>query len=665
MIKILLFILSLYAPLVGEAQISRKVIQSFPAHIISKINEVTSKVKLTEEQQMKFGQQLSKNDNIANITLGKEDSTNNLKNEYITNVNFLKPILSPEQLEDYMSQVDKKNRLLLALKSSKELQLDVKQIEQIRIQNTIGDAIPTTNTKQKMVFYVQKLDSILTKPQYDSLLRIIYAEESSKETREDWNNILELKLATPKDSTKLYPQIYQYHLTKNAVLDNKAGKVNAKKNKELKEKIDLQFEPKILIWQTIASNGIYKNNIFSETIKFQKELNLSTIQIDSLLSNYQKIEQLKFNNKSQDVEAKKAKNYVFIENAEIAKILNPKQLSLLLMKTSETTALKSNPIDKKNRFLLALKSAKELQLDAKQIEQIQFQNYLLGTLQNINPKQEFIFYKRKLDSILKKPQYGSLLKIIYAEESREQTQDDWNNILQLKLATPKDSTMLYAKIYQYHLTKNAILDKKADRDDSKSNKDLKEKIDLKFEPKILIWYAITSNGVYKNNIFSESIKYQKELNLTTIQIDSLLSNYKKIEQLKLNDKSQDLVSKKASTQNAIENIAIAKILDPKQLTLLLVHKNQKAAALNAQDDWKSLDKIGLTKDLDKGTTLKEFTNYHIKYLVADDRVKMDKNKINVFYRRDILLKKPPLLKQLDDIKQSEQKTKNTKNELRW
>jgi hypothetical protein len=356
---------------------------------------------------------------------------------------------------------------------------------------------------------------------------------------------------------------------------------------------------------------------------------------------------------------------VIIENAEIAKILNPKQLSLLLMKTSETTALKSNPIDKKNRFLLALKSAKELQLDAKQIEQIQFQNYLLGTLQNINPKQEFIFYKRKLDSILKKPQYGSLLKIIYAEESREQTQDDWNNILQLKLATPKDSTMLYAKIYQYHLTKNAILDKKADRDDSKSNKDLKEKIDLKFEPKILIWYAITSNGVYKNNIFSESIKYQKELNLTTIQIDSLLSNYKKIEQLKLNDKSQDLVSKKASTQNAIENIAIAKILDPKQLTLLLVHKNQKAAALNAQDDWKSLDKIGLTKDLDKGTTLKEFTNYHIKYLVADDRVKMDKNKINVFYRRDILLKKPPLLKQLDDIKQSEQKTKNTKNELRW
>ena len=665
MIKILLLILSLYAPLVGQAQISPKVIQSFPAHIIFKIDKVASKVKLTVDQQMKIGQQLSKNDSIANITLGKEDTTNNLKSEYITTVNFLKSILSQEQLEIYMSQVDKKNRLLLALKSAKELQLDAKQIEQIRIQNNIVATMPKNNTKQKMVFYAQKLDSILKKPQYDSLLKIIYAEESYKETLEDWNNILELKLATPQDSTMLYPQIYQYHLTKNAILDYKAGKEDAKKNKDLKEKIKLQFEPKILIWQTIASNGIYKNNIFSETIKFQKELNLSTIQIDSLLSNYKKIEQLKFNNSSQDLAAKKAKNYVALENTEIAKILNPKQLSILLMKKSETNASKTNPIDKKNRFLQALKSAKELQLDAKQIEQIQFQNHLLGTLQNINAKQEFIFYKRKLDSILKKPQYGSLLKIIYAEESREQSQDDWNNILQLKLATPKDSANLYAKIYQYHLTKNAILDNKADRDDNKSKKDIKEKIDLKFEPKILIWYAIASNGVYKNNLFSESIKYQKKLNLTTIQIDSLLSNYKKIEQLKFNEKSQDLVSKKANSHNAIENIAIAKILDPKQLTLLLAHKNQKAAALNAQDDWESLEKIGLTKDLDKAATLKEFANYNIKYLVADDRVKMDKNRINVFYRRDVLLKKPPLLKQLDDIKQTEQKTKNTKNELRW
>ena len=98
---------------------------------------------------MKIGQQLSKNDSIANITLGKEDTTNNLKSEYITTVNFLKSILSQEQLEIYMSQVDKKNRLLLALKSAKELQLDAKQIEQIRIQNNIVATMPKNNTKQK------------------------------------------------------------------------------------------------------------------------------------------------------------------------------------------------------------------------------------------------------------------------------------------------------------------------------------------------------------------------------------------------------------------------------------------------------------------------------------------------------------------------------------
>ncbi len=419
MTKILLLFLSLYAPLVAQAQIKPKVIQSFPAYILFKINNVTSKVKLTEDQQMKFGRELLKKDSLANLALGKEEITINSKRAYNNNLNFLKSILSQEQLDVYMSQLDKKNRLLLALKSAKELQLEDKQIEQIRFQNSISATMPQKNTKQKMLFFTQKLDSIL-----------------------------------------------------------------------------------------------------------------------------------------------------------------------------------------------------------------------------------------------KKPQYGSLLKIIYAEKSQADSQNDWNNILKLKLATPQDSTKLYAKIYQYHLTKNVIFDKKAKKENNKHKKELTEKINFQYEPNILIWYAIASNGKYKKNLFSETIKYQNELNLTPIQIDSLLANYKKIVQLKFNEKSQNLATKKAKTHNAIENIAIAKILEPKQVTLLLVHKNQKAAAQNAQNDWNSLDKIGLTKDLDKSSTIKEFNSYHIKYLVADARVKMDKNKSNVFLRRDIILKKPPLLKQLDEIKQTEQKTKN-------
>ena len=155
MIKILLIILSLSAPLVAQTQISPKVIQSFPPHIIFKIDKVTSKVKLTEDQQMKFGQELSKKDSLANIALGKEKITNNLKRAYNTNLNFLKSILSQEQLDLYMLQYDKKNRFLLALKSAKELQLDAKQIEQIRIQNNIAAKIPKKIPPKKWHFMLK------------------------------------------------------------------------------------------------------------------------------------------------------------------------------------------------------------------------------------------------------------------------------------------------------------------------------------------------------------------------------------------------------------------------------------------------------------------------------------------------------------------------------
>lgn len=325
----------------------------------------------------------------------------------------------------------------------------------------------------------------------------------------------------------------------------------------------------------------------------------------------------------------------------------------------------SYQIDKNNRFLLALKSAKELQLDSKQIEQIRIQNKLLDTIPQKNAKQQMIFYTRKLDSILKKTQYGSLLKILYSKESLLKTQKDWSNILKLKLATPKDSSATCVQIYNYNLIKNIMLDPKAGIYDTKKISVLKDKINLQYQPKIITRYNIASDEYYKKNVFSEAIKHEKELSLTGIQIDSLLSNYKKIELLKFNNKTQNLVPDKSNSYVSIENNAIIKILDDKQLSLLLIIKNKKIALATAKNDWIALEKKGLTKDLDKGSTVKEFTNYQLNYLVANDRVKMNKNQINLFYRRDVLLKKPALLKQLDEIKQDEQNIKSTKNELRW
>jgi hypothetical protein len=350
----------------------------------------------------------------------------------------------------------------------------------------------------------------------------------------------------------------------------------------------------------------------------------------------------------------KLKDYYTIYKGMLKTIITPEQLDDYL-----------SQMDKSNRFLLALKSAKELQLNTKQIEQIRLKNNILNTKLKFGNKQKNIFYAQKLDSILEKKQYRALLKIIYTQESALKTKKDWSTILKFKLTTPEDSASVYAKISNYNLIKNMMIDPKADIYGQKKKTAIRDKVNLEFQPAIITRYYILTEDLYKKNIFSESIKYEKQLNLTHVQIDTLLSNYKKIEQLKFNNETQNIEPDKSNSYASIENKAILKILDSKQLQLFLMVRNQKKALALATTNWKSLEKLGLTKDLNKEAVLKEFTAYQLSYLVANNKLKMDNSQINVFYRRDVLLTKPELLKQLDETSQNEETTKTTKNNLKW
>lgn len=407
----------------SQAQIASKVIQKFPAHIIYKIDEVASRVKLTEEQQMKIGKRLLLNDSLANVYRFREDSIQNLKKYFVIDKKILKTILLPEELEDFQSQKIKKNRFLIALNSASILKLSTAQIDAIRQEN--NGLKQNEVTEKQMEIYAKKLDSILTKPQYNNLIKIIYEEKSQKLASEDWKNLISSKMVTSKDSIDLYKKIYNYQLLKNCLLDRPSKKMSPQQKADFKEKIILENEPNILTRYQIATNGFYKKNLFAEAILYEKELKLSPSQIDSLLVYYRKKPLMKLNNKEK----------------------------------------------------------------------------------NILPA------------------------------------------------------------YNY----------------------------------------------YEN----------------------------------------------------FENTAISKTLTPKQINTLLVKKNEKISIQLARSNWAELEKQGLTKDLDKNSTLKEFINYHIKSLVATNMVKIDKSKMNVFHKRDVEMQKPELLKQLDTIKQAQQQAKSTKNALKW
>jgi hypothetical protein len=322
-------------------------------------------------------------------------------------------------------------------------------------------------------------------------------------------------------------------------------------------------------------------------------------------------------------------------------------------------------IDQKNRFLTALHQAARLKLEPKQIEQIRKENAVLDSTNFVNEVRRNAYSNQKLEPILDKKQYAALINIIYAKASLQETKKEWEKIQTLKLIAPKDSTTLFRQLLGFILFRNSYLDTDAQKYDSKKTYELRNLITLEKRPLFAVRYQILSDGYYKANIFATSIKYEKELNLSQIQIDTLLSKYKQLELTKLRDAYKKQSFNKLSEYTLFANTNIVKILDPKQIAQLLICKNRNNAGLMAHYNWAELEKKGLTKDLDKNATLKDFANYQLRYLIAVDQLRMNNNQINVFHKRDVEFKKPALLKQLDELRTVENNQKSTKNELKW
>ncbi|NRS87713.1 hypothetical protein HNQ02_000620 [Flavobacterium sp. 7E] len=321
--------------------------------------------------------------------------------------------------------------------------------------------------------------------------------------------------------------------------------------------------------------------------------------------------------------------------------------------------------DKKNRLLLALKFKNELQLNDKQILHIREQEQKMDSLDVTESFNKYQFYNDILNSTLSNQQFVKLLQSDYEEQSRLEAEKDWENIEQLKIIPNKERPFVYNDLYKFYLEMNSKLDTRAKKFDAKKNTEVKNLIVLEKQPSILTRYNILTNFIYKLNLFSSAIQYEKELKLSSSQIDALLSHYKELEILKYKDKEINPLLKKTQIYTEFENKKIVNILDPKQINILLINKNKKNAIQIAQENWIGLEKLQFTNGKDKKELLKEFSNYQLAFLVASDQFKMNNNSTNMFKKRDIELKKPELLKQLDAYNRTKNNEKNTKNDLKW
>lgn len=402
----------LCTPIISQAQVSPNVIKQFSANIVYQIDDVVSKVNLTEDKQIKIGRKLFTADSLANINLAKGEAVSMLKSYYTINTDFLKPVLSAEELDSYSYAMNKDNRFLAALKFASQLKLEPKEISEIRKEN---DNLPNTaplDAKETFAFYDSKLNQILSKEKYAFLLRIIYKEQSIKDANKDWDKIKQLQLVTDEKSE--YNQVINYHLTKNVFLDPKTEKHDKKMIEAITNKLLLQ-EPPVLIRANILSAGIFKDNFFSSIIKYEKETQLTKPQIDTILSKYSKLELIRYENERNDLTSKlpikEPSQY-----EDIAKILTPKQVNIWLTYKNKNQASK-----------VAMKNWKKLEmeglikdLDKKntitELVNYQLKYQIADDKIKIYNTQDFIFLKRDIEQ--KKPDVLKQLDAIARSKSK-------------------------------------------------------------------------------------------------------------------------------------------------------------------------------------------------------------------------------------------------------
>ncbi|GEM_PF-2431723 len=401
-------------PILGTAQVASKIARSYPAGIVYQLEELNSKLKLSEDKQVQIVKKLYTADSLANVSLMKDGKSASLKSYYTIDNEFLRPILSPDELDRYGYFADKNNRFLAALFFSSHLKLEPKQIKEIRRLNDSVADVPKLSERETIRIYNKKLIAILTQQQYVSVLKTIYREQSEEDASKDWAKILKLKLADDKNDKKEYVKILNFHAAKNAFLDKKAERYGKTKRDFLAKKMALD-EPSILVHANILSEDGYINNKYSSIIKYEKELELSKSQTDTLLVRYNQLERIKLENKENE-SSDEALKAVPSEYENIAKILTPEQVQKWLLQKNKQAAKKEA---RKNWEQLEEEGlTKDLDKDKTLTEfavyQLQF--LVIKDRALVYHTQENIFAKRDIEK--KKPELLRQLDVINLKKSK-------------------------------------------------------------------------------------------------------------------------------------------------------------------------------------------------------------------------------------------------------
>ncbi|NII29261.1 hypothetical protein HB364_29550 [Pseudoflavitalea sp. X16] len=180
----------------------------------------------------------------------------------------------------------------------------------------------------------------------------------------------------------------------------------------------------------------------------------------------------------------------------------------------------------------------------------------------------------------------------------------------------------------------------------------------------LIERSLYKDGALINaSYFSAAVRMRKLLKLTNTQVDSLLD--KGLTLNRLRDSVWRISPLAPFDSKDYENQHISRILTEDQLALLLTFKYQHDAETNALNDWKDLEKRGLTRDMNKEVVVRQLTSYYIQLKSTSSMYAYDLEK-QTAYSRNIRDNMPKALKILQYARKNNVTSASAQNlKIEW
>ncbi len=323
-------IVGLFFSVSAKAQIAPEIIKKYPAHILVQIQHVTSRVSLPLDQQEKLAQYYTLEDGLAEAKKAQGGSLEEIDKFYSLDIRQLSKLLTPLQLNDYNTAELSNNtsELAKALKYRKELQLSKTQVNELltRVSNDKTVSPPDLTLSKSIEF--NSLKEVLSKDQFQFYFKVINKDKALTVAQDNWIQLKKFNLVQNSDSAKITDELFKHLFDQYTGIDQ----INYSRPKATDSvaRFYTLFRPYIL-WKLDAYRNTLPWWVWGQTgriIELRKELNLTNIQVDSLLYNNINLEKQKWNSPSRY-------SNEFINNwpaqiASILRVLNAEQYNRFL-----------------------------------------------------------------------------------------------------------------------------------------------------------------------------------------------------------------------------------------------------------------------------------------------------------------------------------------------